>query len=139
MAQSLKHKIRKLSDQYNIDSIIQTTKIIQKELKDEAVWDSMTDQEKTIWFLDVCQKLKLNTEIFSENNKPCRIIIKEFDDPNKAYFTVFFPRNGDPWHLEIGGSFTNSKRNGGIWQTAKGKNAKIDQIQQVMRLHWNGE
>lgn len=138
MAQSLKNKIRKLSDQYNIDSIIQTSKIVQKELKDEAVWDSMTDQEKTMWFLDICQKLKLTTEIVSENDKPCRIVIKEFSQHDNAYFTVFFPRNGDPWHLEIGGSFTTNK-NGGIWQTARGKKAKIDQIEQVIKLHWRGE
>lgn len=146
MAQSMKNKIRKLADQYNIDSIIQTAVEVRNELVDEQSWNIMTSQEKTDWFLDQCKKYNLTTEISYYNDQPHRITVNELPCYDKAYFTVFFPRKNsvrgegdDAWHLEIGGSYTDHKKNGGIWQTHPGLKGKEQQIAEVIRLHNLGE
>lgn len=141
MAQSLKSKIRKLSDQYNIDSIVQTATEVRDEMKDELAWNVMNDNQKTDWFINQCKHYNLTTEIIEHKNKPFRIIVKEFHGKHydKAYFTVFLARSCDePWHLEIGGAYTGTN-NGGIWSTNRGLKGKERQIAEVMRLHNLGE
>ena len=70
---------------------------------------------------------------------------KELSPGKGAYFVVFLPRESswrgtetDAWHLEIGGSYSTNK-NGGIWSTAPGLIGKERQIEQVIRLHNQGE
>jgi len=146
MAQSLKSKIRKLSDQFNIDSIVETAVEVRNELLDEQVWNNMTAQQKTDWFYDQCAKYNLTTRQRSN-----QIIVNELPeigkhDGTRAYFTVFLPKelheDGDreiDWKLEIGGAYIDPKKNGGIWYTARGLKGKEQQIAEVMRLHNLGE
>lgn len=140
MAQSLKSKIRKLSDQYNIDSIVQTATEVRNEMEDELAWNVMTTQQKTDWFLDQCKRYNLTTKICPE-----RIFVNELPAYTKAYFTVFLPRKNsfrgegdDAWHLEIGGSYVDGA-NGGIWTTSRGLKGKEQQIAEVMRLYNLGQ
>jgi len=145
MAQSLKSKIRKLSDQFNIDSIVETAVEVRNELIDEQVWNNMTAQQKTDWFYDQCAKYNLTTR-----QRGNHIIVNELPeigkhDGTRAYFTVFLPDEDavrgtghDAWHLEIGGAYI-SNNNGGIWTTSHGLKGKEKQIAEVMRLHNLGE
>lgn len=139
MAQSMKSKIRKLACQYNIDSIIQTAVEVRNELVDEQSWNIMTDQEKTDWFLNQCKQYNLTVR-FNDNKGqiPSRYCVNELPSGNKAYFTVFLAHNGEPWHLEIGGSYIDNN-NGGIWFTSPGLKGKEKQIAEVIRLHNLGE
>ena len=133
MAQSLKSKISKLSQAYSITAIIDTAKEVQQEIADRAVWDAMSVDQKTEWFLAQCKKYNLTPDI-DENS----IYINELSPGKKAYFVVFLPRNDQGWHLEIGGSYIDNI-NGGIWVTKPGLIGKERQIEQVIRLHNQGE
>lgn len=140
MAQSMKSKIRKLAYQYNIDSIIQTAIDVRNDMLDEQAWNNMTDQEKTDWFLNQCKQHNLTVRFNDNKGKiPSRYCVNELpSNTNKAYFTVFLAHDGEPWHLEIGGSLS-SNNNGGIWPTAVGLKGKERQIAEVIRLHNLGE
>lgn len=145
MAQSLKSKIRKLSDQYNIDSIVQTATEVRDEIVDEQSWNNLTSQEKLNWFLIQCKKYNLTTKQLSNqisvNELPC---VGQHGG-KKAYFCVFLPKDlhedgnrETEVHLEIGGSYIGNN-NGGIWTTSRGLKGKERQIAEVMRLHNLGE
>ena len=146
MAQSLKSKISKLSNQYNIDSIIQTATEVRNELIDIKAWDNLSVDEKTEWFLKQCKKYNLTPNFLVHNDIVSRICVEELPCGKNAYFTVFLPRddqfrrdeNDDGWHLEIGGSYIE-ENNGGIWYTHPGLKGKEKQIAEVMRLHNLGE
>lgn len=140
MAQSLKSKVKKLSEAYSITAIIDTARELQQELADEAIWLAMSTDQKTQWFLTQCKKYNLTAKVEEH-----RITVKELPCTNRAYFTVFLPHEdsfrgteSDAWHLEIGGSFASMK-NGGIWPTNSGLIGKERQIEQVVRLHNQGE
>ena len=145
MAQSLTQKIEKLAAQFNIDAIIKTAQQIKTDAEDKAQWLAMSTEEKTAWFLDQCAKYNLTT-----HQRSNQIIVDQLPEigkhgGNKAYFTVFLPRNEkigsdelSDWRLEIGGAYIGSN-NGGIWTTHPGINGKEKQIAEVMRLHQKGE
>ena len=147
MAQSLKQKIHKLSDQFNITAIISTAKDVQAELADIAAWNSMTVEGKTQWFIDQCAKYNLTVTDLSicnvEHNYLNRIIVNEFEHEYSSqhpYFTVFLPHHkvwrgvgDDAWQLEIGSAYASHKH-GEIWTTARGLKGKEKQISEVMRL-----
>jgi hypothetical protein len=141
MAQSLKQKLIKLADQFNIDAIIQTAQEVKLEQTDTQAWQALTTDEKTDWFMQQCAKYNLSAKIVDSY----RIIVKELPCGDNAYFTVFLPRNEtigsdrlSQWKLEIGGSYFKDV-NGGIWSTAPGLKGKERQIAEVMRLHNLGE
>jgi len=124
MAQSLTSKINKLALTYSIAAIIDTAKQVQKEQADIAVWDAMSNEEKTEWFLDQCKKYNL-TPLHYENS----IYVKEFHAQHEPYFVAWLETCGTGhWHLEIGNSLYN------IWPTASGIKGQEEQIKQVMRL-----
>jgi hypothetical protein len=145
MAQSLKQKITKLADQFNIDAIIQTAQEVKVEQVDIQAWTALSTEQKTKWFMDQCAKYNLTT--YQRANQ---INVNELEEigkhgGKKAYFTVFLPRNEiigsnelSDWKLEIGGAYVTDN-NGGIWSTAKGLKGKEKQIAEVMRLHAKGE
>lgn len=133
MAQSLKSKISKLAQAYNISAIINTAQELQQEIADQAVWDALSADQKTAWFLGQCEKYNLTPQIEKQ-----AIYVKELaSNGQRAYFIVFLPRKGVEWHMEIGGSYTN--KNGGLWATSPGLIGKERQIEQVVRLHNQGE
>lgn len=144
MAQSLSTKIRKLSEQFNIDAIISTATEVKSQIQDEADWNRLSDTEKTAWFISQCDKYNLTVEFIQHKAENFRIVIKEFgNNRDNAYFTVFLPHKDryerlEPWHLEIGGAYI-TERNGGIWTTARGLKGKEKQIAEVMRLHKEGQ
>jgi hypothetical protein len=133
MVQSLKSKVKNLSQAYSITAIIETAKEVQKELYDRAIWDAMSTDQKTEWFLGQCKKYNLTPEIDERS-----IYVKELSPGKKAYFVVFLPRDNQEWYLEIGGSYIDNI-NGGIWATSPGLKGKEQQIAQVIRLHNQGE
>jgi hypothetical protein len=145
MAQSLKQKITKLADQFNIDAIIQTAQEVKVEQVDIQAWTALSTEQKTKWFMDQCAKYKLTPEVIQHDGTDWRICVKELKETDKAYFTVFLPHidawrgvETEAWHLEIGGAYVTDN-NGGIWSTAKGLKGKEKQIAEVMRLHAKGE
>ena len=144
MAQSLTTKIRKLSQQFNIDAIISTATQVKSQIQDEARWNQLTTQQKTEWFLDQCKKHSLTARTIQQGGEDFRIVVEEFgNNHDNAYFTVFLPHKArweelEPWHLEIGGAYI-TERNGGIWSTAPGVEGKELQIAEVVRLHRQGE
>lgn len=145
MAQSLTQKLSKLADQYNIDAIISTAQQLKQQREDVALWDAMSSEEKTVWFLDQCAKYNLTAEFIGHKDSEWRICVKELKEGNKAYFTVFLPHedsyrgtDSDAWHLEIGGAYVGTN-NGGIWSTHPGLKGKEKQIAEVIRLHNLGE
>lgn len=145
MAQSLKYKVRKLAEQFNITAIISTAKEVQADLADQAVWDAMTTEEKTQWFIDHCAKynLTVTNHALNHNKYNNRLTVDQFGHRNAhqhPYFTVFLPANSawrgvdsDAWHLEIGSAYA-SPAHGEIWITAPGLKGKERQIAEVMRL-----
>lgn len=145
MAQSLKQKITKLADQFNIDAIIQTAQQVKIDAEDKAQWDAMTTEAKTEWFLAQCALYNLTTHQYSNQIKVNELAEIGKHSGSKAYFTVFLPRNEiigsdelSDWKLEIGGAYI-SENNGGIWSTHPGLKGKEKQIAEVMRLHSKGE
>ena len=144
MTQTLKSKIRKLSEAYSITAIIETAQEVRTEQADRAVWDAMTTDQKTQWFYDQCRKYNLTTELIHN-----QIRVNELPELGKhkgtrAYFTVFLPREEgvghkkiSEWRLEIGGSYV-TKNNGGIWETAPGLKGKERQIAEVIKLNRAG-
>lgn len=145
MAQSLKHKVRKLAEQFNISAIISTAKEVQADLADEANWDALTADQKTQWFLTQCAKygLTVTNHSLDHNDYDNRLTVDQFKQPNShqhPYFTVFLPADSawrgtgdDAWHMEIGSAYASPKH-GEIWGTAKGLKGKEKQIAEVMRL-----
>jgi hypothetical protein len=133
MAQTLKSKVKKLSEAYSITAIIETAKEVQIEQADCAVWNAMSTEEKTKWFLAQCKKYNLTPDVTEQS-----IYIDELASAGeRAYFIVFLPRNGQGWHMEIGGSY-DRKVNGGTWSTSPGLKGKERQIAEVMKLHKAG-
>ena len=144
MAQSLKYKIRKLAEQFNIEAIIQTAKEIKSDISDEQDWDSMSNQEKLEWFHAQCALYGLTTTQRSNqigvNELPC--VGKHHG--TKAYFCVFLPKElhedgrSEDFHLEIGSAYA-SLQHGEIWSTHSGKLGKEKQIAEVIRLNKLGK
>ncbi|CAB4158379.1 hypothetical protein UFOVP700_7 [uncultured Caudovirales phage] len=144
MAQSLKSKIRKLSEQFNIAAIISTAEEIARDQEDSDAWDRLTADEKTAWFMDQCALygLTVTNHALNPTKYNNRLIVEEFRGPNShkvPYFTVFLPctsswrGTGDSaWHLEIGSAYAHSC--GTIWPTHPGLEGKAQQIAEVMRL-----
>lgn len=145
MAQSLKQKITKLADQFNIDAIIQTAQEVKVEQADIQAWNALSTDEKTDWFMQQCAKYNLTTRQLSNQIKVDQLQEVGKHRGDNAYFTVFLPRNEkigsdelSAWHLEIGGAYV-TQRNGGIWSTAPGLKGKEKQIAEVIRLHKLGQ
>jgi hypothetical protein len=139
MAQTLTSKITKLAEIYSITAIIDTAKQVQKEQADIAVWDAMSTDEKTEWFLNQCSKYNLTTEEIGHQIKVIELPEIGKHGGTRAYFTAFMPREQDPeFHIEIGSAYASSKH-GTIWPTARGLKGKEFQIQQVIRLHKEGK
>ena len=145
MAQSLKSKVRKLAEQFNIDAIINTAKEVQFDLQDEHDWNIMSNQQKLDWFYNQCKMYGLTTKQFSNqisvNELPC--VGKHHG--TKAYFCVFLPKSmhedgfrEDHFHLEIGSAYASPKH-GEIWSTAYGLKGKEKQIAEVIRLNKLGK
>lgn len=145
MAQSLKSKVRKLAEQFNIEAIIKTANEVQSDIKDEQDWNNMSNQEKLQWFYDQCKKYNLTTKQFSNqisiNELPC----VGSHHGSRAYFCVFLPKDMHPdghrethFHLEIGSAYA-SPEHGEIWSTHPGKIGKEKQISEVIRLNKLGK
>ena len=145
MVQSLKSKVKKLTEAYSITAIIETAKEVQIEQADRALWDAMSTDQKTEWFYDQCKKYNLTTSQIgnqiSINELPC--VGKH--SGHRAYFCVFLPDDGawrgngqEAWHLEIGGAYVG-RENGGIWATSPGLKGKEIQIAEVMKLNKAGK
>jgi len=129
MAQTLTSKITKLAEIYSITAIIDTAKQVQKEQADIAVWDAMSADEKTEWFLNQLKKYNL-TPFHVET----AIYVKEFINSKEPYFIAWLENCGTGyWHIEIGNSLYN------IWPTARGIKGQEEQIKQVMRLRKEGK
>ena len=145
MAQSLTQKIEKLAAQFNIDAIIKTAQQVKLDTEDTKAWEALSTEEKTAWFMAQCAKYNLTTHQYSNQIKVDQLPEIGKHGGNKAYFTVFLPRNEkigsdelSNWRLEIGGAYVGSN-NGGIWTTHPGINGKEKPIAEVMRLHKKGE
>jgi len=124
MAQTLKSKVSKLAQAYSITAIIDTAKQVQIEQADIAIWDAMSTDEKTEWFLNQCKKYNLTPLHFET-----AIYIKEFVNSKEPYFIAWLENCGTGyWHIEIGNSLSN------IWPTSPGIKGQEEQIKQVMRL-----
>ena len=137
MAQSLKHKVRKLAEQFNIAAIISTAQEVQVDMADEAAWNALTNQQRLDWFQAQCKFYNLTIEQFSN-----QLSINEFKLPKSyqhPYFCVFLPKElhedgyREDFHLEIGSAYA-STAHGDIWYTHPGLNGKEKQIAEVMRL-----
>lgn len=137
MAQSLKLKVRKLAEQFNINAIISTAQEVQLDMADEAVWNALSNQERLDWFNGQCAKYGLTTKPLSR-----QLSITEFTRPNSyqhPYFCVFLPKElheegqHENFYLEIGSAYASPKH-GDIWATHPGLKGKEKQIAEVMRL-----
>ena len=136
MAQSLKLKVRKLAEQFNINAIISTAQEVQMDMADAAAWDALSNQERLDWFNGQCAKYGLTTKQFSN-----QLSIKEFKHPlsyQHPYFCVFLPEElheegREHFKLEIGSAYA-SPAHGDIWSTHPGLKGKEQQIAEVMRL-----
>lgn len=136
MAQSLKLKVRKLAEQFNINAIIATAQEVQTDMADEAQWNALSNQERLEWFKAQCAKYGLTTKQFSN-----QLSINEFKHPlsyQHPYFCVFLPKELHEeghanFHLEIGSAYASPKH-GDIWSTHPGLKGKERQIAEVMRL-----
>ena len=137
MAQSLKLKVRKLAEQFNINAIITTAQEVQVDMADEAAWNAMSNQERLDWFKEQCAKYGLTIRQFSN-----QLSINEFKHKNSyehPYFCVFLPQElhedggRKNFHLEIGSAYASAKH-GDIWSTHPGLKGKERQIAEVMRL-----
>jgi hypothetical protein len=137
MAQSLKHKVRKLAEQFNISAIISTAKEVQVDMADEAAWNALTNQQRLDWFEAQCKLHGLTIKPFSN-----QLSINEFKLPKSyqhPYFCVFLPKDlhedgpREDLHLEIGSAYA-SPEHGDIWPTHPGLKGKEKQIAEVMRL-----
>jgi len=144
MAQSLKSKVKKLSEAYSITAIIETAKEVQIEQADHALWDAMSTDQKTTWFYDQCKKYNLTTKQFDNQIKVVELPEIGKHQGTQSYFTVFLPREEgitnkriSEWRLEIGGAYI-APNNGGIWATSPGLKGKERQIAEVMKLNKAG-
>lgn len=146
MAQSLKSKVKKLAEAYSITAIIETAREVQIEQADRALWDAMSTDQKTKWFYDQCKKYNLTPKQIHNQISIDELPCVGNHSGHRAYFCVFLPHATDnfrgdsdnAWHLEIGGAYIG-KENGGIWPTNPGLKGKERQIEQVIRLHNQGE
>jgi hypothetical protein len=143
MAQTLKNRIRGLSEKYNIDAIIKMAKEVKADVEDEQLWNAMSEQQKLDWFYAQCKKYGLTTEQFSN-----QIAVKELPcvgdhHGSRAYFCAFLPRSfheeghREGFHLEIGSAYASPKH-GNIWMTASGLKGKERQIAEVIKLNQIG-
>jgi hypothetical protein len=137
MAQSLKHKVRKLAEQFNISAIISTAQEVQADITDEAAWNALSNQQRLDWFEAQCKLHGLTIKPFSN-----QLSINEFKLPKSyqhPYFCVFLPAElhaegrREDFHLEIGSAYA-SPAHGDIWPTHPGLKGKERQITEVMRL-----
>jgi hypothetical protein len=144
MAQTLKNRIRGLSDKYNIDAIIKMAKEVKADVEDEQLWNAMSEQQKVDWFYAQCKKYGLTT-----SQRSNQISVKELPcvgDHNgtRAYFCAFLSESVDPnqgrveFHLEIGSAYA-SRKHGDIWMTATGLKGKERQIAEVIKLNKIGK
>lgn len=137
MAQSLKNKIRKLAEQFNIAAIISTAQEVQVDMADEAAWNTLTNQQRLDWFNVQCAKYGLTTKQFS--NQISIVEFKHEKSYQHPYFCVFLPEElhedgrREDFHLEIGSAYASPKH-GEIWYTHPGLKGKERQIAEVMRL-----
>ena len=145
MAQSLKSKVRKLAEQFNIDAIVNTAKEVQLDIQDEQSWNMLTNQEKLTWFYGQCAKHNLTTKQFSNQISVNELPAVGKHKGTKAYFCVFLPKDMHPdghrethFHLEIGSAYANAKA-GEIWTTSAGLKGKEKQIAEVIRLNKLGK
>ena len=136
MAQSLKLKIRKLAEQFNINAIISTAQEVQLDMADAQAWDALSNPQRLDWFLGQC---KLYNLTISQRHNQLSIV--EFKHPlsyQHPYFCVFLPEElhldagRDDFKLEIGSAF--AAKQGEIWSTHPGLKGKEQQIAEVMRL-----
>lgn len=144
MAQSLKYKIRKLSDQFNIDSIVESAIEVRNELIDEQAWNVLTEDQKLQWFYNQCKQYNLTTSQHGHQISVTELPCVGKHSGSKAYFCAFLPESlhedgrREGFHLEIGGAYITDN-NGGIWSTNRGLKGKEKQIAEVMRLHKLGQ
>lgn len=145
MAQSLKSKVRKLAEQFNIDAIINTAKEVQLDIQDEQAWDQLSNPQKLQWFYDQCSMHGLTTKHFSNQISIIELPAVGKHNGTRAYFCVFLPKDmhedgmrETEFHLEIGSAYANAKA-GEIWPTAKGLKGKEKQIAEVIRLNKLGK
>lgn len=140
MAQSLKSKIRKLSDQFNINAIIDMANEVKSDLQDEQAWNSLFEQQKLKWFYDQCAKYGLTTTQNAHQIKVNELPEVGNHKGTRAYFTAFLPKSvhsegrHNEFTLEIGSAYTNHPI-GNIWETSPGLKGKEKQIAEVIRLH----
>lgn len=144
MAQSLKSKIKKLSEAYSITAIIETAQEVQIEKADCALWDAMSSDQKTVWFYDQCKKYNLTLSQYGNQLSVDQLPCVGNHSGHRAYFCVFLPDDDDfrgngsaGWHLEIGGAYIG-RENGGIWATSPGLKGKEFQIAEVIKLNKAG-
>jgi hypothetical protein len=145
MAQSLTTKIEKLAAQFNIDAIIKTAQQVKADTEDTKIWEALTTEQKTAWFMAQCEQYGLTTTQRSNQIKVDQLPEIGKHSGTKAYFTVFLPRKEiigsdelSDWKLEIGGSYIRDE-NGGIWSTHPGLRGKEKQIAEVIRLNKLGK
>lgn len=145
MAQSLKSKVRKLAEQFNIDAIVKTAKEVQLDIQDEQAWDQLSNQEKLDWFYAQCKKYNLTTKQISNQISVIELPCVGKHHGTKAYFCVFLPKSmhedgyrEDEFHLEIGSAYASLKH-GEIWTTSAGLKGKEKQIAEVIRLNKLGK
>jgi hypothetical protein len=140
MAQTLKSKVRKLAEQFNIDAIVKAAKEVQFDIQDEQDWKRMSNDEKLKWFLEVCDKNNLTVKINGHQISVNELPVTGTHLGTKAYFCAFLPRENqnENFHLEIGSAFASAKH-GEIWYTNPGKVGKEKQIAEVIRLNKLGK
>lgn len=137
MAQSLKLKVRKLAEQFNINAIISTAQEVQLDMADEAAWNALSNQQRLDWFLGQCKLYNLT--ICQLHNQLSIVEFKHKNSYQHPYFCVFLPKElheegrRDNFHLEIGSAYASPKH-GDIWYTHPGLKGKEQQIAEVMRL-----
>ncbi len=138
MAQSLKLKIRKLAQQFNVNAIIATAQEVQADISDEAQWNALSNQQRLEWFRAQCKLYNL-TVVQRHNQLAINEFIKLKNSYQHPYFCVFLPKemhedgHREDFHLEIGSAYASPKH-GEIWSTHPGLKGKEKQIAEVMRL-----
>lgn len=139
MAQSLKSKVRKLAEQFNIDAIIQTAQEIKTDILDEQEWQRMNNDAKLEWFLNICNQNGLTVTTRAHQISVNELPAVGKHHGTKAYFCAFLPREQDnEFHIEIGSAYASTKH-GEIWYTHPGKLGKEKQIAEVIRLNKLGK
>ena len=140
MAQTLKNRIRGLSEKYNIDAIIKMAKEVKADVADEQLWNAMSEQQKLDWFYAQCEKYGLTTKQFSNQISVKELPVTGDHGGSRAYFCVFLPKSlhedgyREELHLEIGSAYSSIKH-GDIWMTASGLKGRERQIAEVIKLN----